>query len=626
MSALLAEMNQMAAIGLAALLNTIWYAAAVVALTWVALRYLRRVNAATRYWIWTAVLVFLVLLPFLPALMSQLKAAEAAPAAAAPLATVPSVPQALQHLAPVTITLDSTPGPNHWPLFLLGVWIVIAGWQFLLLLRGVVSVKRLKARGKVAPAAGLPVQPRRKLQVLASDEINSPVAVGYIHPAVILPTELPASFEEGEMQDVLLHELAHLARYDDWLNLASRMLGAILVLHPLAAIVLRQIEREREMACDDFVVTHTGSARNYARSLARLHDLHSETGTRLLAPALLGRKVSLADRIESLLGRGRKFSARPSLAKLGASAFLLILLLGAGGLIPGWIAIAQTEGTSRPSFEVASIKPAKSGTRGSSLQTPPGRFVATNLTAKMLIAFAYNYKGSGIALEENRILGGPGWINSEKFDVEAKVKDSLVNEEEKKRPFNVWIDQIRLMVQTMLAERFKLKVSFETKELPIYALVVATHGPKLTKSEILPLGPLGAKRPEAGHGPALNIRFSRGAVQLSGKGVSMGFLAKALSGRADVDDRDIVDQTGLKDRYDFSLRWTPEATGRPMFRGQGPMAGGNGAPTMGTVPAPSPSGPSIFTALQEELGLKLKPAKGPVQVLIVDHIEPPTPD
>ncbi len=627
MSTFLDGLNQTAAFGLAALLNTLWYAAAVAAITWVGLRYWQRVNAATRYWIWTTVLGFLVILPFLPALVTQVEIARSAPATVAPRATVPAAPQAVHHLAPVTLTLNSAPGSNHWPLWLLAVWVAVAGWQLIRLLRGAASVPGLKARSGAAPAIALPIELRRRVQLLRSDEINSPVAVGYLHPSVIIPTRLLACLEEDERKDVLLHELAHLVRYDDWLNLATRGLGALLILHPLAGIVLKQIEREREMACDDFVVAHTGSARSYARSLARLHDLHSTEGTRLLAPALLGRKVSLSDRLESLLRHGREFSARPSLANLAVSAFLFALLLGAGGLIPGWIAIAQTEGTSRPSFEVASIKPAKSGTHGSSLQTPPGRFVATNLTAKMLIAFAYNYKGPGIALEENRILGGPGWINTERFDVEAKVKDSLVNEEEKKRPFNVWIDQIRLMVQTMLAERFKLKVSFETKELPIYALVVAKHGPKLTESKILPLGPLGAKRPESGHAPALNIRFSRGAAQLSGKGVSISFLAKALSGRSDVDGRDIVDQTGLKGRYDFSLSWTPEEMGRPMFGGPG--SGGASGPMPGQPVAPASSnssGPSIFMAVQQQLGLKLKPEKGPVEVLGINHIEPPTPN
>jgi len=348
MSALLAGMNQWAAAGLAALLNTLWYAAAVVALAWVVLRYSRRVNAATRYWIWMAVLGFLVILPFLPALVVQVRTAIAVPAQATaviePLATVPAAPAAAPQLTPITLTLNSAPGSNPWPLWLLAVWGIAAIWQLGRLLLSAVSVRRMKARAEDAPISKLPLDLRRRVRVLASAEVGSPAAVGYWRPAVVVPQGLLDRLEEGERQDVLLHELAHLARFDDWLNLATRAVGALLVLHPLAPFVLGRIEREREMACDDFVVARTGSAGGYARSLARLHDLRSSKGTRLLAPALLGRNVSLADRIESLLRRGREFSTRPSLAKLGVSALLLAVLLGAGGLLPGWIAVAQTAG------------------------------------------------------------------------------------------------------------------------------------------------------------------------------------------------------------------------------------------------------------------------------------------
>jgi beta-lactamase regulating signal transducer with metallopeptidase domain len=107
------------------------------------------------------------------------------------------------------------------------------------------------------------------------------------------------------------------------------------------------------MACDDFVVAKTGSARSYARSLARLHELRWHAGARLLTPAILGRNSSLADRIESLLRRGRRFSERASLASLGVTALLLALLFTAGGLIPDWIVIAQTSAALPRSFEVA---------------------------------------------------------------------------------------------------------------------------------------------------------------------------------------------------------------------------------------------------------------------------------
>lgn len=622
----MAGINQMAVVALAALLNTLWYAAAVVGLAWVALRYLRRVNAATRYWIWTAVLGFLVPLPFLPALASRLQAAHPAAAAIAQVAMAPAVPQAVQHLAPVTITLGSTPGPNHWPLYLLALWTVITAWQLALLLRGVISVKRMKARAKAEPLVQLPVQPRRKLEVLASDEIDSPVAVGYVHPAVILPNGLPASLEKDEMQDVLLHELAHLARYDDWLNLATRGLGALLVLHPLTAIVLRQIEREREMACDDFVVAHTGSAQSYAKNLARLHDLRSRTGTRLLASALLGRKVSLPDRIEALLHHGRQFSTKPSLANVGLSALLLMVSLGASGLIPSWIAFAQSQAASpaetrlakTAKFEMASIKHYKRPPKGSVLigmfvPARSGRLSAMGTTVRGLIFAAYG-------VEDAQIAGGPEWTTSERFDIQAEA-DHATRAELRKLSIDQAILVKRHMIQKLLAGRFALKFHHETRNLPVYALMVAGHGPKLREVD-KPTAPPG----EAGgpHGPKGRpdwFEHDPRRAAAFGSYTTMSEEARNLSGLL---GRPVLDRTGLTGHYSFALYWsmTPgERLNRlkPYFG----RAQSMGAASRAAL-APGPSGPSIFTALREQLGLKLKPEKGPVDILVVDHVEHPT--
>ncbi len=158
------------------------------------------------------------------------------------------------------------------------------------------------------------------------------------------------------------------------------------------------------MARDDFVVARTGSARKCARSLGRLHDLRWSAGTRLVAPGLLGQRSSLGDRIESLLRRGRKFSARPSLATVGVSAVLLALLLGAGGLIPSWIAIAQTKGSETVvslqtgvggapllRYEVTSVRVDKAGDitrRVHFVQTPDALYI-DNFTLRLLIRDAY---------------------------------------------------------------------------------------------------------------------------------------------------------------------------------------------------------------------------------------------
>jgi bla regulator protein BlaR1 len=660
MSALLIAMNQFAAVGLAALLNTLWYAGAVVALTWLGLRFWPRGNAATRYWIWTAVLGFLLVLPFLPGLVKQGRGAlvtrPETNAVVQPLAVVTTPPASMRQLAPVTLTVGSAPDSNLWPLWLLAVWLAAAGWQLTRLVGGIASVRRLKLHAEVAPMGALPVTLRRRAQVLTSAEIASPVAVGYIHPAVVIPPGLLARLEEGERQDVLLHELAHLQRYDDWMALATRTLGALLILHPLAAIVLGRIEREREMACDDFVVTQTGSARSYARSLARLHDLRWSAGTRLLASGILGRNSSLADRIESLLRRGQEFSARPSRTNLGVSTLLLAVLLGAGGLVPDWIAIghakpgaaqataSQTQDTAmaKAKFEVASIKPhkfsdlRKDGAFFSIVgRTNDGRFYATGSTLRMLIQLAYD-------VQDSQIVGGPSWIDHERWDIQAKADSSVNAELRKLSP-----DQGRLvkeqMLQNLLADRFKLTLHRETKQLPVYALVVAKHGPKLEESKDSGSAPIGGGGPGGPKGPLIRVRFGEGEQEVASRDVRMSFLAQLLSGRL---ARTVLDKTGLKGRYSFKLKWVadvnqgqmmggPASVGAPEAGGVAGAGAGGGAGQSASAEMPSAlnssessdfSGPSIFTAIQQQLGLKLKPENGPVEVLVVDRVEPPTPN
>jgi bla regulator protein blaR1 len=495
---------------------------------------------------------------------------------------------------------------------------------------------------------GLPVSLHRRVQLLTSAEIASPAAVGYMHPAVVIPPGLLVQLEEGERHNLLLHELAHLARYDDWMGLATHTLGALLIWHPLAAIVLGRIEREREMACDDFVVARTGSAGTYPRSLARLHDLRWSAGTRLLAPGILGQNSSLADRIESLLRRGREFSAPPSLASLGVSAILFALLLGAGGLIPDWIEIAHARAsaplstassqaqnaTSAPKFEVASIKPHKSSDRRKngmyfSMMAQPndGRFYATGPTLRLLIQLAYD-------VQDSQIVGGPSWINRDRFDIQAKADSSVDAKLRRLSP-----DQARLakehMLQSLLADRFKLTLRRETRNMPIYALVVAKNGPKLQESKVNNAAPRGRGSPGAPGGPMIRVRFGGAEQEITSQAAAMTFLAHVLSPQL---GRTVVDKTGLSGRYDFTLKWTPDIGRGQMVAGPGPggpaPGGVGGGQSMAGMPpaagasdsSSDSSEPSIFTALQQQLGLKLKPEKGPVEVLVIDHVEPPTPN
>ena len=261
---------------------------------------------------------------------------------------------------------------------------------------------------------------------------------------------------------------------------------------------------------------------------------------------------------------------------------------------------ATVTGDKAAVYEVASIKPVKFGPGVISIDFLPEGFRARNTTLQILIQFAYS-------VEENQISGGPSWLDRESYDVEAKVdsplRDKLLKLTEDQRQ----VEQ-QPMLQALLAERFKLELHRETKELPVYNLVIAKNGPKLSEAkpgDTYPGGLTGLDGRGAPH--LVQVRRGRGII---GQAVPIGLLVHSLTEEL---GRPVLDKTGLKGSYDFKLEYAPESQGTN-FSEPG---------TGGTVPRES-SGPSIFTAIQEQLGLKLESTKGPVEILVIDHVEKPS--
>jgi uncharacterized protein (TIGR03435 family) len=267
------------------------------------------------------------------------------------------------------------------------------------------------------------------------------------------------------------------------------------------------------------------------------------------------------------------------------------------------------------SFEAASIKPNVSNPIGRRIGVPGDRFVATNESLRRLIAVAYGAPGPlPEPLPDYRMSGGPGWIDSDRFDVEAKALGDVVRGTEGTR-------RKQLMLQTLLAQRFKLVVHHETRQLPIYTLVLARRdrrlGPKLRRSQIdpapLPANPNNPPMPRPAFGtPACESAGGRcgtglgGAGLFKGDGVTMTELIVYFSRWL---DRPVSDRTGLTDRFDVELQ----------FAFEGLPGAPSGPP--GVERPPTSDNPSIFTAVQEQLGLKLESTKGPVDVLVIDHAE-----
>jgi len=279
----------------------------------------------------------------------------------------------------------------------------------------------------------------------------------------------------------------------------------------------------------------------------------------------------------------------------------------------------QAAADQSPSFEVASVKHNKSGLPGVRLFFQPGgRFVAENVTLQFLIAAAY---GDPRPLADFQIVGGPKWINADRFNVIAKAEGDPQPSADGPPPI------MFAMLRTMLADRFKVRVHEDTREMPIYTLVKARNDGKLgehvkpsTTDCAALMKSAGRDRPPSPPSPTerppCGMRVGFGNLSVGSMSITQ--FAGAISLMPGI-NRVVLDRTGLDGNYDLDLQWTPDQLpSRPAGAPDGPIRV-NGADI-------DPNGPSIFTALQEQLGLKLESTKGPVHVIVIDSVDQPTDD
>lgn len=265
-----------------------------------------------------------------------------------------------------------------------------------------------------------------------------------------------------------------------------------------------------------------------------------------------------------------------------------------------------------PKFDVATIKPSSDTDGRRMFMFVPGGISISGMPVQMLLTEAFH-------VEDDHIIGAPGWVKSNRYDVQAKVSPDDAPKLDKLK-----FDDRRSMILPLLVERFNLKYHHETREMTGYALVVAKGGPKMKASEVQPPPP-DAKPPDSGAGakpgdPGAQrpqqrrmLRFM-GPGHLEAEGSDTVMLARVLSQQL---GRTVTDKTGLTGNYDYKLQWTPDDAPPPM-----PGGPGGGAPhnDNGTDAV----GPSLFTAVQEQLGLKLESSKGMADVIVIDHIDLPS--
>jgi uncharacterized protein (TIGR03435 family) len=293
----------------------------------------------------------------------------------------------------------------------------------------------------------------------------------------------------------------------------------------------------------------------------------------------------------------------------GSRAILLLPLIAG-------IAVRAQAPAARPEFEVATVKKyAGDGQRSFVGSQSPGTISAENVPLKLLIQQAYSVRPF-------QVQGLPGWTDSERYDLHAKARVDGPPEALNRESMNKSMAEMWVMLQALLEDRFQLKFHRETKELPVYALSIAKGGPKLQKADCFlydpgnppPPAAAGQKRPNFCGNIGMGVSGSNRTLDAAG--VTM----KSLIERAlpNIVGRMVIDKTGLTDTFNVHMEWAPDAP-MPVQAG----AGGSNDPGR-SAPSTDNAGPSIFSAIQEQLGLKLESTKGPVEVLVIDHVEKPS--
>lgn len=491
-------------------------------------------------------------------------------------------------------------------------YALLAIWLCGFVLIGI-SWWRKWSRIRAAVRAASPLDLGNGVTALSTPALLEPGIFGIRRPVLLLPEGIMDHLGAEHVDAIVAHEQCHLRRRDNPAAALHMIVEAVFWFHPMVWWIGSRLREERERACDEEVLA-LGKAREiYAESILKTCQFYLEAPLECMS-GVTG--ADLKSRIQRIMtgATARRLNAGKRLL-LGAAGIAAVAVPVIFGLINAPQGRAQsqgkTDGAPPIKFEVASIRKSDPNSRRTTQMVQPGgRFEATNDTLARLIMFAYD-------VSPRQLLGGPEWMRSDKYDVVAKPDGAVPVGTPSSSAVHfpqgdgiAWTqmnrggrgaEDIRQMVQALLAERFQLKAHRETRELPLYALVVAKNGPKLKESAE-------GRRPQMG---------VIGLGQLSFQAQDARALAMTL---ATLTGRFIEDRTGLQGKYDFDLHWTPDESERQMMN----SAAQEHNMDLNNLPRGDSSGPSLFTALEEQLGLRLESGKGPVEVVVVDHAEKPT--
>jgi len=409
---------------------------------------------------------------------------------------------------------------------------------------------------------------------------------------MLWPEGLSGQLSDDQIEAILAHELAHVRRHDNLAALLHMLVEAVFWFHPMVWWIESRIVEEQEHACDEAAVLQVGSSDIYAESLLKACRFCLESPLTCV-PGIAG--GNLRRRIlritDNRLLQKLDFKRQALLCFVAfVSLAVPVLMGGAHASQNGTAGSAskdeQTQlGASADSekaperFEVVSIRPSRADEDGGGNVLLPDGIRSKNTVLSILVKEAYNIES------EKQLVGYPAGFDSQHYDIEARMNEETAAKW-RTLPVKERYAELEPMERTVLADRCQFRAHEETKELPIYELVIAKGGVKMTKSKK--------------DGGSSFEDLDR--THTVGKGAPGNQIVHLIP----VYDRVIVDKTGLGDeKYDFDLQWST----------------GDEQPN-----DPAAARPTLFKALEEQLGLKLVPAKGPVRSVVVDHIERPSPN
>ncbi|HTS61303.1 MAG TPA: M56 family metallopeptidase [Candidatus Acidoferrales bacterium] len=547
--------------------NHLWQSTLFAAAVGVACFAMRKNRARTRYWLWLAAsLKFLV--PF-SLLVSAGTQVEVRSVHLPPVMPALRVEQITNSFAP----MPSAPEQGPWrPRALAAVW---SAGSLLLVVRW---IRRWRALNLVRRRA-TPLALSYPIPVAVSTSGIEPGVFGLFRPVLLIPEGLAGALAPDQFEAVLAHELCHVRSRDNLTAALHIVVSTLFWFHPGVWWIGRRMIEERERACDETVLGQGSRPEAYAQSILNICKLYAES------PLPCASGVTGADlkrRIREIMTRRTAldltFARKAGLAAAGIVALAMPMVIG--------ILRAQTlPPPPAYGYEVASIKPSPPDATASRIGPgPQGGMRAQSANVITLLMFAYGARAY-------QFVGGPGWIQSERFDVSftpdrpEPAPSPAMSRQQMEQAF----DRNRQRMQAILRDRFRLVLRAETHELPMYALSVVRSGAKLNP----------AADPKA-------MRMAASPGQITATAVDMKILATYLAGLL---GRYVANDTGLEGSYDFKLDWTPDST-EPRQPGEHPEA--------------AEPGPSIFTALTEQLGLRLESKKGPVPVYVIERIEKPS--